>query len=127
MNTWLVSSALLLVLIGVVHTVMGERRIFRPWAVKPPGIPRFHFQILRGSWHLPTLLAFGQAAALAWLGTAAPAALPAASLLEAILASLGAGVLACGALVLAVTGGRHHGGTALVIAAVLIFVGRAVA
>jgi len=125
MNTWLLAAAALLGLIGVVHTVMGEQRIFRPWAVQPPDVRPFHRQILRGSWHLPSLLGLGQAAALAWLGTAAAADLPAIGLQQALLASLGCGVLASGALVLWLTRGRHPGGTALVVAAVLIFGGAA--
>ena len=60
MNTWLLWAAALLGLIGVVHSVMGERRIFRPWERQPPaGVRLFHQQILRGSWHLASLLGFG--------------------------------------------------------------------
>ncbi len=125
MNTWLLAAATLLCLIGVVHTALGEQRIFRTWAVQPPGVRPFHRQILRGSWHLASLLGWGQAAALAWLGTAAAADLPATSLQQALLASLGCGVLACGALVLWLTRGRHPGGTALVVAAALVFCGMA--
>ena len=124
MNLWLLSAAGLLGLICVVHSFLGEQRIFRPWTVQPPpGVRGFHRQILRGSWHLPSLLGFGQAAALVWLGTAAAADRPAAGLEQAMLVSLGAGVLACGALVLWLTRGRHQGGTALVAAALLIAVG----
>ena len=124
MNTWLLWAAALLGLIGVVHSVMGERRIFRPWGHQPPaGVRLFHQQILRGSWHLASLLGFGQAAALAWLGMAQASDLPAVGLQQAWLACLGSGVLACGALVLWITNGRHQGGTALVAAALLIGAG----
>lgn len=124
MNTWLLASALLICLIGAVHSVMGERRIFHPWVQQPPpGLRVFHRQILRASWHLPTLLGFGQAAALAWLGAAPAADLPAVGLQQALLASLACGVVACGVLVLWLTRGRHQGGTAMLAAAALMLVG----
>lgn len=121
MNLWLLLAACALGLIGAVHSVMGEWRIFRPWAGQPPpGVRPFHRQILRGSWHLASLLGWGQAVALAALGLAPATALPALRLQLLLLGGLGSGVLACGALVLWITGGRHPGGTALVVAALLI-------
>ena len=126
MNPWLLSAAALLGVIGVVHSLLGERRIFRPWAVQPPpGVRPYHRQMLRCTWHLPSLLGFGQAAALAWLGAAEIADRPAEGLQQALLASLGGGVLACGVLVIWMTRGRHQGGTALAAAAMLIFIGLA--
>ena len=126
MNTWLLSSALLLALIGSAHTVLGERRIFRHWrGQSPAGVVPYHRIMLRGSWHLASLLGFGQAGALAWLALAAPADLPAVGLQQALLACLGAGVLACGGLVVWITRGRHPGGTALVAAAGLMALGMA--
>lgn len=126
MNLWLLSSAGLLGLIVLVHTVMGEQRIFRPWARQPPaGVKRYHQQILRGSWHLPSLLGAGQAGLLVWLGTAPAGDLPALALQQAMLGCLAAGVAACGALVLWLTQARHQGGTALLAAAVLMLIGLA--
>lgn len=126
MNAWLLASALLLCLIGAVHSVLGERRIFHPWVQQPPpGVPAFHRQVLRASWHLPSLLGLGQAAALAWLGAAPAAELPAVGLQQALLSSLALGVAACGGLVLWLTRCRHHGGTALLVAAALMLIGLA--
>ncbi|MBL8304150.1 MAG: hypothetical protein JNM26_15450 [Ideonella sp.] len=121
MNAWLLGAAALLGLIGLVHSVMGEQRIFMPWAARPPtGMPRIHRQILRGSWHLVTLLGLGQVGALAWLGLAAAADRPSPGLELALLACLAGGVLASGLLVMGITRGRHQGGTALVVVALLI-------
>ncbi len=126
MNLWLLSSAALSGLIVAVHSIMGESRIFRPWARQPPsGVKRFHQQMLRGSWHLFSLLGAGQAATLVWLGSAQAADLPALGLQQAILSCLAAGVAACGILVLWLTQGRHHGGTAMLAAAVLTLIGLA--
>lgn len=50
MNTWLLASAVLLLLIGAFHSALGERRIFRPWVQQPPpGVRAFHRQILRAA------------------------------------------------------------------------------
>ena len=123
-NPWLLSAAALLGAIALAHSLLGEQRIFRTWDRQaPPGVGRYHRTMLRGSWHLPSLLGAAQGAALAWLGLAAAADLPAAPLLQAVLACLGAGVLACGVLVAVLTRGRHHGGTALLLAGGLILAG----
>lgn len=99
---------------------MGERRIFMPWRAAPPrDVPRRHQVILRASWHLPTLLGLGQAAALASLATAA-GTWP----WHPLLGALALGVAACGALVVWATRGRHPGGVALLAAAALIALGQ---
>lgn len=124
MNPWLLAAAGALVAIAVVHSVMGERRIFRPWdAHAPAGVRPFHRHILRASWHLPSLLAVGQAWLLAaW--AAAPALRASGTVLHALaLAPLAGGVGASGILVLWLTRGRHHGGTALVLTALLMAAG----
>ncbi|MBP7668097.1 MAG: hypothetical protein KA774_14715 [Burkholderiaceae bacterium] len=121
MNFWLLGASAALVLIGAVHSVMGERRIFLPWRAAPPrDVPRGYQVILRASWHLPTLLGLGQAAALAVL------AQPGGGMpWHALLAPLAAGVAACGVLVAVATRGRHHGGLAMLAAAALILGGQA--
>lgn len=122
MNAWLLTASAALLAIAAVHSVMGERRIFRPWSGQPPaGVKPFHHQILRASWHLPSLLALGQAGLLAVWG-AAPGA-SGAALQPLALAWLAGGIGACGVLVLWLTRGRHHGGTALIVAALLLAMG----
>lgn len=120
MNLWLLGAAAALVTIGAVHSALGERRIFLPWRAAPPrDVPRTHRVILRASWHLPTLLGLGQAAALAVL--AMPGEGPP---WHALLTPLAAGVAACGALVAGATRGRHLGGVAMLAAAGLILCGQ---
>jgi hypothetical protein len=120
MNSWLLGAAGALAVIGLVHSVMGERRIFAPWRAAPPReLPRRHQVMLRASWHLPTLLGLGLSAQLAGLATQG-GALPWAGLLG----PLALGVGACGLLVALATRGRHQGGTALLATAVLIVLGQ---
>lgn len=122
MNYWLIGAAAALATIGVVHSVMGERRIFRVWdGHAPVGVPRVHRQILRASWHLPSLLGLGQALALALWGTE-PAPISTGGQ-PAALAALAMGVGACGIVVLWLTRGRHQGGTALLLTALLMAAG----
>lgn len=120
MNIWHLGASALLVVIAVVHSVMGERRIFLPWRAAPPrDVLRQHQVVLRVTWHLPSLLGLGQAATLAVLATAADAA-PAWRLPLGLLAlSVGA----CGVLVTVATRGRHQGGAALLAAGCLIALG----
>lgn len=120
MNLWLLGAAAALVTINAVHSALGERRIFLPWRAAPPrDVPRTHRVILRASWHLPTLLGLGQAAALALLAVPAGGAQA-----HALLLPLAAGVAACGALVAGATRGRHLGGVAMLAAAGLIVCGQ---
>lgn len=120
-NPWLLAAAVLLAMIGIVHSVLGEQRIFRPWdTAAPAGLRRAHGAILRASWHLPSLLGWSQAAMLWQLGRTPPARWPDAALVQALLGAMGIGVAACGLLVLWLTRGRHPGGAALLLAAGLI-------
>lgn len=126
MNVWLLSSSLALAGIAIVHSVMGEKRIFHPWTrAAPGGVRPFHQQMLRASWHLPSLMGAGQAALLALWATAPASDLPPVRLQQLMLLPLAASVGACGLLVLGLTRGRHHGGTALLVTGVLIALGLA--
>ena len=126
MNAWLLSSSFALAGIAAVHSAMGEMRIFLPWArTAPEGVRRFHQQILRGSWHLPSLMGAGQAALLALWAVAPASELPSVRMQQLMLMPLAAGVGSCGVLVLWLTRGRHPGGTALVITGGLIALGLA--
>lgn len=122
MNFWLIGAAAALATIGAVHSVMGERRIFRVWnGHAPGGVPRVHWEILRASWHLPSLLGLGQALVLALWGIVPPP-IPVGGQ-PAALAALAMGVGASGIVVLWLTRGRHHGGTALLLTALLMAAG----
>ncbi len=116
MNMFHLDASAHLVVIAVVHSAMGQRRIFLPWrAVPPRAVLRQHQVILRTTWHSPSLLGLGQAETLAVLATADAA--PAWRLLLGLLA-MGTG--ACGVMLAVATCGRHQGGTALLAAGSLI-------
>lgn len=96
-------AALLLTLLGLVHSVLGERyilvRLFRRELPPLFGGTVFTRNTLRFAWHLTTLLALGISAVLGQLGDAPPAAV--------IARTLGWCLLACGVLPLLFTGGSH--------------------
>ena len=123
MNAWLVGAAALVFLIGVVHSWLGELRIFqqlRRGGIVPTGgdpvLRAFQTRILWASWHLVTVMAWSFAALLLWL--ARPAAQAASGgVVEACIAA----ALAGGAgLVLWSNRGRHPAWIALLAAAALI-------
>ena len=66
LNTWLVASGLLLAVIAVIHSALGERAIIGPLLAFPysegPLAERRVRRILRGAWHLTSVT---------WLGTGA--------------------------------------------------------
>jgi hypothetical protein len=126
MNWAFVSAGILMVVIGLVHSVLGERLIFR--RMRAGGrIPtnggsllrEGHVRILWATWHLATALALGMAALLVWC--AGPAAAPLAR--SAVPPVIGLAAFAGALLVLVGTKGRHPGWIGLLIAAVLTALG----
>lgn len=123
MNAWLVGAAALVFVIGLVHSWMGELRIFRHLRrgdIVPTGgapvLRDFQTRILWASWHLVTVLAWALAALLAWL--AQPAAQAASGgVAEGICA---AALTASAGLVLWSNRGRHLAWIALLAAVALI-------
>lgn len=126
MNTWLLGSALLTLVIGFVHSVLGEQRIFRhlrAGGIAPtqggPALREFQVRILWGSWHLATCFGWAISALLFWL--AAPEVEPGTRhdlVWVAVLALAVAALIVAGA-----TRGRHPGWIAMLIAAVLAWAG----
>ncbi len=126
MNTSFLAAALLLVLIGLVHSLLGEKLIFRRMrqggfiptqggsALREP-----HVRILWATWHVVSVLGFGMAALLAWLAQAAQAPLAQGLIAQVLAASLAAS----GALVLLGTKGKHPGWIGLLLAAGLVAAG----
>jgi hypothetical protein len=123
MNAWLIGAAALVFLIGLVHSVLGEQRIFRHLrrsGIVPTGgdpvLRDFQTRILWASWHLVTVLAWALAALLLWL------AQPAAQAASGGAIEIGAALsLAAGAgLVLWSNRGRHPAWIALLAAAGLV-------
>ncbi len=124
MNYWLLAAAALLFLVGLVHSVMGERLIFRRLRgtgfIPTDGgtILREHYvRIVWASWHLATLQGWFVAAALVWLAVAAPRH---GALMAQAIALL---ELLCALLVMVATKGRHPGWIGLAGVAILTMIG----
>lgn len=113
-------------MVGLVHSLLGERLVFR--RLRSSGIVPTqggtalrepHVRIRWATWHLVTVLGWLVAAILAWLSRPSAAALAQSFLPQAIAVAL----VACAALVLVATKGRHPGWVGLLAAAVLTGVG----
>ena len=126
MNLWLLSAGLLTFLIGAVHSVLGEVRVFRHlrsrgWVPTQaaPVLREFQVRILWGSWHLVTIFGWGLSAALIRL---ARPDMPAD--LRVGLAGIVAVALAAAALLVAgATRGKHPAWIALLLATGLVTAG----
>jgi hypothetical protein len=96
-------AAVLIVLLGIAHSVLGERyiltRLFRRELPKLFGGQEFTRSTLRFAWHLTTVLAFALGAVL-WLLAGSPAP-------ETMARVLGWFLIASGMLPLVFTRGRH--------------------
>jgi len=116
MQPLLATAALIAVATGVVHSLLGERLIFRhlresslvPSLPAPPLRAR-NIRILWATWHLASVLGWVVAALLWQLANNPGHALAANSVLHAATAGFMAGAL----LVLVGTRGRHPGWVAL--------------
>ncbi len=118
MNPWFFSSGILMIIVGLVHSVFGERLIFsrmRCDGVIPTdggGLLRErHVRILWATWHLASVLGWAAAFVLIY---AANATVPAP-----VIAALVAACAAGGILVLVGTRAKHPGWIALLAAALL--------
>lgn len=116
MQPLLATAAALAVATGLIHSLLGERLIFRhlrtaslvPSSPAPPLQAR-HVRILWATWHLASVLAWALAALLWQL-----ARQPATSLSgAAVLGPVAVGFFGGSLLVLAATRGRHPGWIAL--------------
>jgi hypothetical protein len=126
MNTYLATAAGLAILIGLVHSILGERMVFsrlRQGTVVPAYggtlLRGHHVRILWATWHIVTLLGWAVAAALLLLAAeASPSPLHIALLQVIALAMAASGVL-----VLVGTKARHPGWIGLLGVSVLTWLG----
>ena len=121
-NLWFLSAGLLMVIVGLVHSVFGERLIFsrlRAGGLIPSDggshLRERHVRILWATWHFASVLGWAHACILFY---AAHAALP-ALVIQALVAAAAAG----GMLVLVGTRGKHPGWIALLVVALLVWYG----
>ncbi|MFD0738611.1 hypothetical protein ACFQZQ_04835 [Lysobacter koreensis] len=113
MQPLLVTAAVLAIATGVVHSLLGERLIFRhlragslvPSLAAPPLQSR-HVRILWATWHLASVLAWALAGLLLQLSQGSVAA-------SSVLGASAFAFLAGSLLVLVGTRGRHPGWVAL--------------
>jgi hypothetical protein len=112
------AAGLLAAATGIVHSVLGERLIFRhlragavvPTRAAPPLRER-HVRILWATWHLGSVFGWAFAAMLLWL------AFEPVPTEERIVAAIVGAHLGGSALVLLATRGRHPGWIALLLVA----------
>lgn len=123
MQNYLFAAAALTILVGIVHSVLGEILIFRklrsgtvvPTHAAPPLAER-HIHILWATWHVVTVFGFAFAAVFVQLGSASTAGSFEAIVLKASCAAFFAASL----LVLVGTKGRHPGWIGLAGVAALV-------
>ncbi|MFP8781400.1 hypothetical protein [Hydrogenophaga sp. RWCD_12] len=126
MNPWLIAAGLCTLLIGVVHSVMGEQRIFRHlrqggWVPTQgePLLREYQLRIVWGSWHLVTCFGLGVAALLF---LAARPDVPVALRDGMVACAVGVMLLAA-ALVALATRGRHPAWLALSLTSAVALLG----
>jgi hypothetical protein len=125
MNLYFVAAAVLLAIVGAIHTVLGERLIFSRMRVAGV-IPTNGGQLLRernvrilwATWHLVTVMGWGTAAMLYWLGQPSTGSYPFLSVMVTV------SMLTGSALVLVGTRGKHPGWVGLLGVAVLTALGQ---
>ncbi|MES2889627.1 MAG: hypothetical protein V4739_16660 [Pseudomonadota bacterium] len=124
MNWYFVTAAALAFTIGLVHSVLGERLIFRRMRSSGSIIPteggqvlrEAHVRILWASWHLVTVLGWCMAALLVWLALPSSAQPPALSFVAKAIA---VSMLVSSLLIFIGTQGRHLGWVGLLAVAVV--------
>ena len=123
MQKYLNGAAALAVLIGVVHSVLGEVLIFRKLrfgsivpALGAPPLSERHIRILWATWHVVTIFGFAFAAILFRLGSDTDAT----SIRAIVLNATSAAFLGASILVLFGTRARHPGWVGLAGMATLI-------
>jgi hypothetical protein len=126
MNWYFFSAGVLSIVIGAVHSYLGERLIFarmRTAGLVPTdggqALRERQVRILWASWHIPTAMGGAIGVVLFWFS------LPASShLVQPVVAmALGGAMLASSGLVLVGTKGRHPGWAGLLGVAVLTGLG----
>ncbi|PZR91291.1 MAG: hypothetical protein DI537_16640 [Stutzerimonas stutzeri] len=126
MQNYLIAAGVLMILIGIAHSVIGEILIFRQLRagtivplLAPPPLRERHLRVLGANWHLTSALGWGLAALLMLIAVA-----PDPSSYALQVRTIAVATLAGSLLVLYATRGRHPGWIGLLVAAVLAWVGQ---
>lgn len=126
MINYFLIAAILVVIVGIIHSALGEFLIFRhlrknslvPTLEAPPLRER-HVRILWASWHIVTLFGFSFGAVLLWLSQFTQHGNFELFIKDVIICSMLAGSL----LVLWATSGKHPGWLGLGAVALLTWLG----
>jgi hypothetical protein len=125
MNLYFVAAAALTIIVGLVHSVLGEVMIFsrmRQQGFVPANggglLRESNVRILWASWHVLTVLGWGMGAILLWLALPSSASNPFVAHAVAVSMLVGSAFVAGG------TKGRHPGWIGLLGVAVLVWLGR---
>lgn len=126
MQNYLIAAGVLMILIGIAHSVIGEILIFRQLRagtivplLAPPPLRERHLRVLWANWHLTSALGWGLAALLMLIAVA-----PDPSSYALQVRTIAVATLAGSLLVLYATRGRHPGWFGLLIAAGLAWLGQ---
>lgn len=126
MQNYVLAAGLLMILIGIAHSVLGEILIFRQLRagtivplLTPAPLRERHLRILWANWHLCSVLGWGLAALLILFASSPDLSAHALSIRIIAIATL-----AGSALVLYATKGRHPGWLGLLVAAGLAWLGQ---
>jgi hypothetical protein len=126
MQNYLIAAGVLMILIGIAHSVIGEILIFRQLRagtivplLAPAPLRERHLRILWANWHLTSVLGWGLAALLILIAVAPD---PSSHALQVRIIAVA--TLAGSLLVLYATRGRHPGWFGLLIAAGLAWFGQ---
>ena len=127
MNWYFVIAAALAFLVGLVHSVLGERLIFR--RLRQDGfvptnggelLGERHVRILWASWHVLTVFGWCIGSILLWLSLSSSSVSSAWFIEQAVVITM----LAGSALVFVGTKARHPGWAGLLAVAVFVWLGR---
>jgi hypothetical protein len=123
MNVMLLVAGLLSALIGIAHSVLGEKLVLGPLfdrgdVPKLLGSTAFARRTLRFTWHLTTVLLLGIGAIVTTL-SAAPIGLQSAWILQVLAVTFGV----CSLLSLIGARGKHFSWWVFLLIAVLLFLG----
>lgn len=127
MNYYFLSAAILAFVVGLLHTILGERMIFhrmrRAGFVPTEGgqlLRERQVRILWASWHVLTVFGWGMALMLLWLARQSSVGATFSILENTIIVSM----LAAAMLVLVGTKAKHPGWIGLLGVATLVWLGR---
>lgn len=125
MNLFFLAASVLTVILGVGHSILGERLIFvplrrqKPSAGSRPGLRKGHLGIIWATWHLTTALGFSLAGVF-WLMALNP---PTTLQQQYCGLTISVGFLISSYLVGHGTKGRHPGWIVLIVIALLTIAG----